>query len=360
MSMADGINARFTVGRPGFSLSVDVRLPGRGVTALFGPSGSGKTLFLRAIAGLERAAGGYIEVNGDIWQDDAARVFLPTHRRALGYVFQEASLFPHLSVRKNLEYAAKRSGFEGADVRPTAELLGIDSLLARRPDHLSGGERQRVAIARALLVHPRLLLFDEPLASLDLGRRSEILPYLERLHAELDIPSLYVSHMPDEVARLADHLVLLDSGKVVADGPLQETLARLDLPAPFTDNAAVVIETTLAGYDAAERLARLKFGDRMLYVPQRAAPGSAKLRCRIEARDVSLTLQQQTETSILNIIPAVIVGVTGVDPNAQVLVRLDAGGTPLLARITHRSWDTLQLAPGKLVWAQIKAVALVG
>ena len=357
--MADDVRARFRIAYPTFTLNVDVTLPGRGVTALFGPSGSGKTLFLRTVAGLERVMDAHVEVNGEIWQDPSG-TFLPAHRRALGYVFQEASLFPHLDVRRNLEYGMRRTDGDGSTIDATAELLGIEALLGRHADNLSGGERQRVAIARALLSRPRLLLFDEPLAALDLPRRAEILPYLERLHDELKIPSLYVTHMPDEVARLADHLVLLDQGNVVASGPLQETLARLDLPAAFTDNASVVIDTDFGSYDASDRLTRLKFAGRTLYVPHPVHPRSGRLRCRIEARDVSITLAQQTDTSILNIIPAVIVGMAQPGATAQVLVRLDAGGTPLLARITRRSWDTLRLEPGRSVWAQIKAVALIG
>jgi len=359
MTTADGIRARFRIDYRSFVLDVDEALPGRGVTAVFGPSGSGKTLFLRALAGLERVPGAHVEVNGEVWQD-ASGTFVPTHRRALGYVFQEASLFPHLSVRGNLEYALRRSGATREALDAAVQLLGIAALIDRAADRLSGGERQRVAIARTLLAQPRLLLFDEPLASLDLARRAEILPYLERLHGELKIPSLYVTHMPDEVARLADHLLLLDRGRVVASGPLRQTLARLDLPPPFNDNASVVIEALFSSYDAADRLTRLIFAGRTLYVPQAVEPGSRTLRCRIEARDVSITLAQQTDTSILNIIPAVVVGMVEAEHAAQVLVRLDAGGTPLLARITRRSWDTLRLAPGKSVWAQIKAVALIG
>jgi len=305
--MSDGVLARFSIEYPGFSLGVELRLPGSGVTALFGPSGSGKTTCLRAIAGLERPRGGYLSVNGEVWQDDAKSIFVPTHRRPLGYVFQEPSLFSHLSVRGNLEYGLKRAtrAGEGDGLERTAEILGIAALLDRGPEKLSGGERQRVAIARALLTRPRLLLLDEPLASLDLRRRHEILPYLERLHDELEIPSIYVSHMPDEVARLADHLVLLDKGSVVASGPLQETLARLDLPAAFTDDAGVFIEARIAGHDQADELTRLDFAGGTIYVPRRRPPTAAgKVRCRIEARDVSLTLQKQAGTSILNIIPS--------------------------------------------------------
>jgi molybdate transport system ATP-binding protein len=361
--MSDGVLARFSIEYPGFSLGVELRLPGSGVTALFGPSGSGKTTCLRAIAGLERPRGGYLSVNGEVWQDDAKSIFVPTHRRPLGYVFQEPSLFSHLSVRGNLEYGLKRAtrAGEGDGLERTAEILGIAALLDRGPEKLSGGERQRVAIARALLTRPRLLLLDEPLASLDLRRRHEILPYLERLHDELEIPSIYVSHMPDEVARLADHLVLLDKGSVVASGPLQETLARLDLPAAFTDDAGVFIEARIAGHDQADELTRLDFAGGTIYVPRRRPPTAAgKVRCRIEARDVSLTLQKQAGTSILNIIPVVVVDMAPTEHAAQVLVRLDAAGTPLLARITQRSWNVMELAPGSRVWAQVKTVVLIG
>jgi molybdate transport system ATP-binding protein len=361
--MTDGIIARFSIEYPGFSLGVDLRLPGSGVTALFGPSGSGKTTCLRAIAGLERPReGGYLSVNGEVWQDDAKSIFVPTHRRPLGYVFQEASLFPHLSVRGNLEYGLKRATRgEGEGLERIADILDIAALLDRGPEKLSGGERQRVAIARALLTRPRLLLLDEPLASLDLRRRQEILPYLERLHEELEIPSIYVSHMPDEVARLADHLVLLERGSVVASGPLQETLARLDLPATFTDDAGVFITARIAGHDQADELTRLDFAGGTIYVPRRRPPTAAgQVRCRIEARDVSLTLQKQSGTSILNIIPVVVVDMAPTEHAAQLLVRLDAAGTPLLARITQRSWNTLGLEPGSRVWAQVKTVVLIG
>ncbi|MGB0128818.1 MAG: molybdenum ABC transporter ATP-binding protein [Rhodocyclaceae bacterium] len=362
---ACGIHARFQVDYPGFRLAVDARLPGRGVTALFGHSGSGKTTLLRCIAGLERAPGGYLEVNGEVWQDDTRDFHAPTHRRALGYVFQEASLFPHLSVRRNLDYGLKR--VDGRVRRvvfdQAVDLLGIEALLERAPDRLSGGERQRVAIARALLTSPRLLLMDEPLAALDLRRKLEILPYLERLHDELSIPVLYVSHSPDEVARLADYLVLLDAGRVAAAGPLADTLARLDLPPVFADDAGVVLDTVIAQPSSAEdadNLTKLDFPGGAIFVSRRPEAPGRRMRCRIHARDVSLTLQRQTDTSILNLVPATVVEIGATDNPAHVLVRLDAGGSPLVARITARSCRALGLAPGAPVWAQIKAVALLG
>ncbi|MGA8880918.1 MAG: molybdenum ABC transporter ATP-binding protein, partial [Azonexus sp.] len=220
--MSSEIRARFRVGRNDFAVDVDLTLPGSGVTALFGPSGSGKTTCLRAMAGLERAPGGLFALGDTVWQDAARGHFVPTHKRALGMVFQEASLFPHLSVRGNMEFGQKRASTAGKRfaLPEVAELLGIGHLLERMPALLSGGERQRVAIARALLAAPRILLMDEPLAGLDHRRKLEILPYLERLHRELAIPVIYVSHAPDEVARLADHLVLLDHGKAIASGRL--------------------------------------------------------------------------------------------------------------------------------------------
>ena len=356
--MKTTIHARFRLARGNFLLDLDLELPGRGITALFGHSGSGKTTCLRAMAGLERPPGGRFSIGDEVWQDD--HVFVPTHRRALGYVFQEASLFPHLSVQGNMEFGLKRA----ADSAPVfalatvAELLGIGALLKRMPDSLSGGERQRVAIARALLAAPRLLLMDEPLAALDLKRKLEILPYLERLHDELSIPVIYVSHAPDEVARLADHLVLLEDGKVVASGPLSETLARTDLPPAFADDAGVVLETTLSAHEA-DNLSQLDFAGGVLHVGRRhEAPGS-RLRCRIHARDVSLALERPRASSIVNILPASVTAVAATDTPGHVLVQLRVGATLLLARITERSLRELALAPGQPVWAQIKGVALL-
>ncbi|CAD5377839.1 molybdate transporter subunit; ATP-binding component of ABC superfamily [Pseudomonas sp. OF001] len=359
---ADGIRARFRLDYAGFVLDVDLQLPGRGVTALFGHSGSGKTTCLRCVAGLERASVAHLEVNGELWQDSERGLFVPTHRRALGYVFQEASLFPHLSVRRNLEYGLKRidKATQRVSWERVIELLGIGHLLERMPGRLSGGERQRVGIARALLTSPRLLLMDEPLAALDLKRKQEILPYLERLHDELDIPVLYVSHSPDEVARLADHVVLLDQGRVVAQGPLQQTLARLDLPTALGEDAGVVIKARVADHDPAYHLTRLVFPGGAVLVARRPEAVGHKLRFRVHARDVSLALSRCEDSSITNVLAATVCELAEADTPAHVLVRLDAGGTPLLARITRRSSDHLGLAPGLQLWAQIKAVALLG
>ena len=355
------IRATFRIDRGDFKLDVDLALPGHGVTALFGHSGSGKTTVLRAIAGLEHAPGGYFALGDVVWQDDTKGIFVPTHQRALGYVFQEASLFEHLTVEANLAFGHNRipeseRRFKQSDV---TELLGIGSLLNRRPSSLSGGERQRVAIARALLTAPRLLLMDEPLAALDLRRKLEILPYLERLHDELSIPIIYVSHSPDEVARLADHLVLLDAGKVVASGPLTETLARTDLPQAFADDAGVVIETVVAAHEE-DDLTQLDFAGGSIYVARRPEATGHRLRCRIHARDVSLALEKPVATSILNVIQGEVTAFGATDTPGHVLVQLHIGNTPLIARITERSRKALHLGVGKQVWAQVKAVALLG
>ncbi|MFS2213202.1 molybdenum ABC transporter ATP-binding protein [Telluria sp. Tellsp104] len=358
--MTDGLRVRLRVDRGAFRLDVDLDLPLRGISALFGHSGSGKTTVLRAIAGLERAPGGLVALGDEVWQDDARGVFVPVHRRAIGYVFQEASLFPHLSVRANLEFGRKRVPVHERRfaLEPVTALLGIENLLERRPDGLSGGERQRVAIARALLASPRLLLMDEPLAALDLRRKLEILPYLERMHGELAIPIVYVSHAPDEVARLADHLVLLDDGKAVASGPLSETLARVDLPPSFADDAGVVLDTILAGHEE-DALSRLEFAGGVLFVGRRREAVGTRLRCRIHARDVSLALDRPQGTSIVNRLPAAVTAVAATDTPGHVLVQLRMGESPLLARITERSRRELGIAPGLRLWVQIKGVALL-
>ena len=359
---AAGIEACFEVAYAGFRLDVDLRLPGRGVTALFGHSGSGKTTLLRCVAGLEPAARGRLVVNGECWQDDARGIQLPTHRRALGYVFQEASLFPHLSVRRNLEFGLRRIAVAERRVQleQAVALLGIEALLERMPERLSGGERQRVGMARALLTSPRILLMDEPLAALDHRRKQEILPYLERLHDELDIPVLYVSHSPDEVVRLADHVVMLGDGKVMAAGELHATMARLDLPTAFTEDAGVVIDGTVAAHDDHYHLTRLDFPGGAVWVQRQAVELGRRLRFRIHARDVSLADHQVEGTSIQNLLPATVTEVVGADSPAHVLVGLDAGGTALIARITRRAAEQLVLRPGRRMWAQIKSVALLG
>ena len=356
-----GIHARLQLQRPGFSLDVDLHLPGSGVTAFFGPSGCGKTTCLRAIAGLTRAHGSHVSVNGEVWQDDAQQIWRATHERALGYVFQEASLFDHLNVRRNIDYGLQRtpSARRKVALELAVELLGIGHLMNRKPAALSGGERQRVAMARALATSPRVLLMDEPLAALDAQRKAEVLPYLERLHQTLDIPVLYVSHAMDEVARLAQHMVLLDQGKVIACGDLQELIVQLDLPLAQGDAAAAVIDGTVMHYDPSDCIATVAFeGGQLLLPTHKALPNGTPVRLRVQARDVSVALQAPQDSSILNIVPAVIAQLRQDSPG-QMIVALDIGSTRLLARVTQRSIQALGLAPGQAAFAQVKAVSIV-
>lgn len=359
---ADSIDLRLQLTRTSFTLDVDLRLPARGISAIFGASGSGKTTLLRTVAGLERCAHGRLDIAGEVWQDSAAGIFVPPHRRPLGYVFQDAALFPHLSVRDNLAFGRRRTGdTTPPDAAAVVALLGIGPLLDRRPDSLSGGEQQRVAIARALLAKPRLLLMDEPLAALDEQRKAEFLPWLERLHDELDIPVLYVSHALPEVARLADHLVLLERGRVRAGGPLAELLPRLDLPLSHGEEAFVVIAATVGAYDADYALARLDLSGSAglsLWAPSAPRTPGAAVRVRIQARDVSLALAPQHDSSILNTLAATVTAIEA-QPPGRALVRLDVGGHALLARLTRKSLDQLGIETGQKIFAQVKSVALV-
>ena len=360
MTATNFITAQLRLSRPDFELDVDLQLPGQGVTALFGPSGCGKTSCLRSLAGLERAQG-RVTVNQTVWQDDASRQWLPTHQRALGYVFQEASLFAHLSVQRNIDYGLRRTPQERRKVSKerAVELLGIAHLMDRMPATLSGGERQRVAIARALATSPEVLLMDEPLAALDAQRKAEVLPYLEQLQRHLRIPVIYVSHSMDEVARLAQHMVLLGAGKVLAQGGVPELLSSLDLPLAHGDVASSVVHATVHDHDAADHLSTLIFdGGRLQLVMARPRELGSQVPLRVQARDVSLSLLRPEGSSILNILPVQVLGLREDGPG-QVMVSLQAGGTRLLARITQHSAKALQLQAGMPVYAQIKGMALL-
>jgi len=370
------MRGRFHLARGGgFALDVDFTAPATGLTGVFGPSGSGKTTLLRCVAGLERAPGGLLEVGGEVWQDEARGRFLPAHRRRVGYVFQEAGLFAHLSVRRNLEYGWRRTAAAERRVRfdEAVDWLGLGALLPRGPAALSGGERQRVAVARALLASPRLLLMDEPLAALDAAAREEILPYLERLHASLSIPVLYVSHAAAELLRLADHLLLLSAGRLRAAGSVAEVSTRLDL-LPWAPEAelGVVVEARVAGHDDGFDLTYLDFAGGRLSLPRHAAAPGSRQRVRVLARDVSLALERPERTSVLNVFPARITEIgeigdgsgtggaaAGAGGGRQPLVKLDAGGATLLAQITRKSLVTLELRPGQPVYAVVKGVALL-
>jgi len=366
-----GLEAGFHLERGEFTLHAELALPARGITALFGPSGSGKTTLLRCLAGLEPSARGYLRFAGQLWQDDAESVFVPPHRRAVGYVFQEARLFPHLSVSANLEYGRRRAGspLGQARLNHIVELLGLGGLLGRYPAQLSGGEQQRTAIGRALLNEPQLLLMDEPLAALDARRKDDILPYLDELRRELDIPMVYVTHAIDEVNRLADHLVLVEQGRVQASGELMSLLSRLEYPLAHAEGAVSLIEARVAGHDDAYHLSELDFPGGPLTVARLRAGLGEPVRVAVHARDVSITLAPAEQTSILNILAATVSEISQEDP-ARVTVRLrlqdsgqgsgDGEGVYLLARITRKSCERLGLAPGRGVYAQIKSVALIG
>lgn len=358
--MHAAIEARFQIDYGRFALDVDLQLPGSGVTVLFGPSGSGKTSVLRCIAGLQRPPHGYLQINGQIWQDSAQGIFVPAHRRAVGYVFQEANLFPHLDVAGNLLYGLKRIGCKrlNSEQQALIDLLGIGHLLQRMPGRLSGGEKQRVAIARALVLNPQILLMDEPLAALDQQRKQEILPYLTRLHQQLQIPLLYVTHSRQEMAQLADQLLVMEQGRVQACGPLSILLSQLDGALAHDDEAESVWPVTVLAHDDEFDLSQLRFSGGTLQVRRLNAMPGESLRVLIHARDVSIALQAATASSILNSFPAMIDDVRH-DDGGQTVVRLLIAGLPLLAHITRKSALTLGLAPGMSVYAQIKGSSIL-
>jgi molybdate transport system ATP-binding protein len=358
--MTQTITARFLLDYGEFKLDVDLCLPGSGISVLFGPSGSGKTTLLRCIAGLQRAPKGFLEINGHVWQDSERGLFLPTHKRPLGYVFQEANLFPHLTVTENLQFGRKRIGkpSRADDLQQIVELLGIGHLLKRMPDRLSGGERQRVAIARALALNPEVLLMDEPLAALDFQRKQEILPFLNRLHQELNIPILYVTHSRQEVAQLADYLVIMADGQALASGPLADTLSRLDVPLAHDREAATVWPVTVVEHEADYHLTRVAFAGGTLSLPAVDAAVGARLRVQIHARDASLCLEAPSFTSILNVLPATITGLAD-GHEGQSVVRLRVGNQALLAHITRKSARLLGLRVGMGVYVQIKGTSIL-
>lgn len=345
-------------GRRGtFELDVELDVPASGVTAVFGRSGCGKTTLLRAVAGLDRMQG-RVKVAGQSWQDDDH--FLPPDQRSVGYVFQEAALLPHLSVRGNLEYAVRRAKTARIGRARVIEGLALEELLERRPSELSGGERQRVALGRALLRSPELLLMDEPLAALDLQARAAILGHLERLRDELSIPVLYVTHATDEVARLADRVVWLDGGRVRGVAPPEALFARLELGAMLGDDAAAFIPTRVLRHDDGYHLSELETAWGILFVPRLTAAVGAPVRLRVRARDVSIALGREHKTSILNVFAARVAELTVVTPG-ELLVQLVCPSDSeqrLLARLTQKSAHEIGLRPGLEVYAQVKGVSV--
>ncbi len=343
---------------PDFSLSVSFEVP-PGITALFGPSGSGKTTVINAVSGLLKPDAGRIILAGEPIFDTSLRINLPPHKRRLGYVFQDGRLFPHLSVEKNLLYGQRFALQDepGPSLESVSELLGISSLLQRAPGGLSGGEKQRVAIGRALLSRPRMLLMDEPLAALDEPRKEEILPYLERLRDQTDIPILYVSHSVAEVARLATSVVLLDKGSVIRSGPAEQVLSD-----PTTvrqlglRQAGSVLSAAITAHHA-DGLTELTVSGGTLFLPKMDRPVGAKTRVRILAQDIIVAGSLPRDLSALNILPA---EVTTVQPGSGpgVVIQMRSGSDHLLARITRRSAEKMRLKPGAHVFAVIKAVSV--
>ncbi len=357
------IAAAFSGQLGGFSLNVDLTMPMQGITALFGPSGCGKTTLLRALAGLSRLRG-RLQVGAQVWQDDSQGLFLPPHQRPIGYVFQEQSLFAHLSVRDNLLYGSRRAlklrgGEDGPTFDAVVDLLGLGRLIARAPDALSGGERQRVAVGRALLARPRLLLMDEPLSALDQTAKAELLAYLEKLHEHLSLPVVYVSHDIAEVARLADHMAVMAEGRILTEGPLAAMLERLDID-PDTDRleAGVVLDARIVGHDTAFALSQVAHGGQMLSIPMVAGAPGSHIRLRVRARDVALATQKPEGLSVRNILTGRIVEITPAPEaaHADVLVEI-GGGARLRARVTRAAVADLGLRPGMPVHALIKSIS---
>ncbi len=368
--------------RGAFGLNVDLRLPAQGVSVLFGPSGCGKTTLLRCVAGLERPARGLVRLGAQCWQDSAAALWRPAHQRAVGYVFQDARLFAHLSVRGNLDYARRRASAgagggapdPGRLLRDAIELLGIGHLLERSCAALSGGERQRVAIARALATNPAVLLMDEPLAALDHARRQEVLPWLARLQRSLQLPMLYVTHAADEVAQLAEHLVVLEQGRVRAQGPIAQVLAQVETPVVLGEDAGALLSAVVRQVDRHWHLAQVDCAGSVLWLRDTGLQPGQAVRVRVLARDVSLALHEPTASSIQNSLPCTVRTIAPGAHPSQVLVQLQLGalGAPsagadvpavdaplLLARITARAAHQLGLQPGLALWAQVKSVGLV-
>jgi len=361
MTAAGSSRIRLQVAHEGFELAVDLALPAQGITVLFGASGSGKTTVLRCVAGLERARQGLVRIGAEVWQDDDSRIFLPTWQRPLGYVFQEPSLFEHLTVKDNMRYGLKRTTAReaGPALDAAIDLLGIERLLTRMPSQLSGGERQRVAIARALATQPRLLLLDEPLAALDHTRKQEILPWLERMRDELSTPMLYVTHSAEELARLADHLVVLDQGRVKAAGPAAGVLSSIDSPVLAGDDIGALLTGRVAERDPRWHLCRVAFDGGSLWLRDSGLPVGHAVRLRVLARDVSIAVEEPHDTSIQNHLACTIESAALDAHPSQVLVRVRVGASTLLARITSKAFDALDLRPGRSAWLQVKSVALL-
>ena len=345
--------------------SIDLSLPTKGVIGVFGESGSGKTTLLRVISGLQPIKNGTIYFNHHFWQEQEST--LPVYKRPIGYVFQEASLFPHLTIKGNLEFAKKRAWpsnnqAQTLNTDTIHRLLNMDALLHKWPSQLSGGERQRVAIARALMINPSLLLMDEPLSALDYDRKQEILSYLEKLKKELSIPIIYVSHSASELSRLADYLVIINKGSVHTHGEINQVLTQPHLPSCLQQDVGVILQTYVQQKSPSDALQAVSFSmnnvNTPLWVKHTNALIGEVLRVQIFAKDVSITLSKSIDTSITNILPAEILSIQE-DADHMILITLKVENTQILAKITQRSCENLALQAGQMVWAQIKAIAVI-
>ena len=360
------LNMNVTLNKGAFTLEVNAQAPEKGILGIWGESGSGKTTLLRCLAGLERQTKGVIEIGNQKWLDTEKNHFLPTWQRDLGYVFQEASLFKHLSVFKNIEFGFKRTSPKAPAFQQkknardeSIELLGLEHLLGRFPHELSGGERQRVAIARALATGPKLLLLDEPMSALDQNKKDELYPWIEKLTHELHIPIVLVSHSIEEIARLTQHLLILQKGRVLAQGVTADVLSSIQTPYDFGEHASSVLSATVEEIDPQWRLARITFDQHDLWIESRSFEIGQTLKARILAKDVSLSLHRPAQSSIQNFLDCKITGKRDLPHSSQCLVQLQCGNQVLMAKITQRAFAHLELKLGQQVWAQIKSVAML-
>jgi molybdate transport system ATP-binding protein len=359
--MTDLLTAKFKINFPEFNLDIDLNIPAQGVTVVFGPSGSGKTTLLRCLSGLERAPSGFLKLADQVWQDE--EIFIPIHQRKIGLVFQESRLFPHMSIQENLLYGYNRTQPDERHLHldEVVQVLGLGDLLKRYPDKLSGGERQRVAIGRALLTSPKLLLMDEPLASLDMQRKAEIIPFIKKIEVEFKTPIIYVTHSMNEVLQLVDTMVILNSGKVVNRGTVEEVFSNVQLREVVGDEQlGAVLETTVSAHDEEFGLTRLDFMGQILHVPKQNISAGQNLRVHIHSKDVSLSTAPPVGfTSVLNILKAKVAKIGTLDPRGySVDIELDAG-RPILATITRKSLSNLNLKQGQPIFVHIKAIKMV-
>ncbi|MGX5174880.1 molybdenum ABC transporter ATP-binding protein [Aliikangiella sp. IMCC44653] len=357
---SSGLRLNFEVKRESFQLSLKTEITHSGITALFGPSGSGKTTILRAIAGLEPSVKGEVIFNDEVWLN--AKVNCPVEQRRVALVFQDSALLPHLNVKKNLKYAIKRADLNNPviDFKSALELFNLESLLNQFPSQLSGGEQQRVAIASALLTNPRLIIMDEPLASLDNKIKCEIIPYLKKLKKNIQVPIIYVSHSIDEVAQLADQILFIENGQLIKQGDAVDLFSQAQLPNSFNLDRVSIIKAKVDKIDTKWNLIKVSFSKQHLWLKQSMEHkvGDA-IKVIVHSQDVSISLNKPENTSVLNCLPAEIIEMTYAQQTGMENIRLAIGSTKILATISAKSRHELKLERHKKVWVQFKAAALI-